>query len=136
MNTDTPDMGNRSPPPPRGNLLPSPRCAMSERACGARRQCTASTASGQRTPTARPKDGQPGEGECLSPDIPHGGPSPPPPPLGALMPFPRRATPARKNVRYGVGDGPPHLHPPRPKNKGSGPGLHARRTGGRVTVSA
>ena len=37
----------------------------------------------------------------------------------ALMPPPQRATPARKSVRCGVGNGPPHPHPPRPWKKGS-----------------
>ena len=42
----------------------------------------APTACRQRTPAAFPKDGQPGEGEHLTPDVPHEGTRHPPPPRG------------------------------------------------------
>ena len=49
------------------------------------------------------------------------------PPLGALVPPPKRAKPARKSARCGFGDGSPRPHPPHPQPVGSGPRPHARK---------
>ena len=54
------------------------------------------------------------------------------PPPGSHMAPPQRAKSASKGARCGVGDGSPHLHPPRPQPVGSGPRPQAPRTGGRA----
>ena len=77
----------------------------------------APTACGWRTPTARPKGQQSGEGERLTTDAPHNG-GRHPPPGDALQPPPQRATPARKGARCGAGAGSPRPHRPHPGHTG------------------
>ena len=69
--------------------------------------------NGQRTPAARPDDRRSKEVECPNQDTPHSGTMRLPP--GALLPPRHCATPAPKILRCGLGEGPPHLVPPRPK---------------------
>ena len=52
------------------------------------------------------------------------------PTMGGLLPPAQRAGPARRSVRYGVGDEPRRRHPPRAKNNDRKPKLHAHRTVG------
>ena len=49
------------------------------------------------------------------------------PPLGALVPAPQHAKPARKSARCGVGDGSPRPHLLHPEPVGSGPRRHVRK---------
>ena len=63
-----------------------------------------------------PEDGQPGEGQRLTPGAPHNGGRRPP--GDALLPPPQRATPARKGARCGAGAGSPRPHRPRPGHAG------------------
>ena len=58
------------------------------------------------------------------------------PPLGALLPPPKRARPARKSARCWVGDGSPRPHPPHSQPVGSRPRPHAPRTDGWAGESA
>ena len=53
----------------------------------------APTRQGQRTPAPCCKDGQPVEGECLAPDVPHSGDRSAPP--GNLPPAPEHESPGR-----------------------------------------
>ena len=109
---DAPHEGTRHPPKGRPPATPTSRSAsLQERAQGA--PCRAPIPAppapgeqGQRTATACPKDGQPGEGERLTLDAPHAGEGSPPgqPP----------ATPAARNVRQGM------------QAKGLVPGPHVR----------
>ena len=48
----------------------------------------------------------------------------------------KRAKPAHKSARCGVGDGCPYPHSPHPQQVGSRPRPHAPRTGGRACASA
>ena len=75
------------------------------------------TANWQRTPAACPKDWQQREGERLIPDAPDDGARRPP--GDALLPPPKRATPARKTSRGGAVARPPHPHNPRPAYMGN-----------------
>ena len=59
-----------------------------------------------------PEDGQPGEGQRLTPGAPHNGGRHPP--GDALPPPPERATPARKGARCGAGAGSTRPHRPHP----------------------
>ena len=61
---------------------------------------------------------------------------PPPPPLGDHVPSPQNAKPARKTMRFGVGDASPRPNPPCPRKTGIGPRPHAPRTGRRERASA
>ena len=76
------------------------------------------TARGERAPAARPKGGQPGEGERLTPDAPHNGGRHPP--WGRPTATPRRATPACRGARCGAGAGSPRPHRPHPGHTGRG----------------
>ena len=81
----------------------------------------APTASERRAVAARPRDGQPEEGERLAPGAPsqrRGAPCPPP--RDALLPLPQHTTRARKSARSGAGVGSPRQHHPRPGNTGNG----------------
>ena len=49
--------------------------------------------------------------------------------MGALVPLPKPAMPARKSVPCGVGEESPHPHPTHRGRTGSGPRSHAPRTG-------
>ena len=95
----------------------------------------ATTARGQRTTTACPKDGQPGDGERLTPDAPHEG-TKHPPPGDTLLPCRQRVTPAHKSVRWCVSARSPHPRPPRPGNTSNRPQLPAPRRGSRERKSA
>ena len=86
------------------------------------------TARRWRTPTARPVDGQSGEGECLTSDAPHNGGRHPP--GNALPPPPQRATPALKGASCGADAGSPRPHRPHPEHTGRG--TPAARPGGRA----
>ena len=81
----------------------------------------------QRALAAYPKDGQSGEGECPTPDTPHGGTRYPPP--SPPVPPPRRTTPAHKSVHCEVGDRPLGPPPPRPRETVSGPQLPGPKMG-------
>ena len=59
-----------------------------------------------------PEDGQPREGQRLTPGAPHHGGWHPP--RDALPPHPQRATPARKDARCGAGAETPRPHRPHP----------------------
>ena len=59
-----------------------------------------------------PEDGQPGEGQRLTPGAPHNGGRHPP--GEALPPPPQRATPSRKGARCGAGAGSTRPHRPHP----------------------
>ena len=89
----------------------------------------APTARGWRTPTARPVDGQSGEEQGLTSDVPHtmveGTP-----PGDAFPPTPQRAMLARKGARCGAGAGSPRPHRPHPGQ--TGPGTLAARSRGRA----
>ena len=74
-----------------------------------------------------PKDGRSGVGERPTPDAPHPGKRRPP--RDALVLPPKRAKPARKSARCGVGDRCAHPHPPHPHPMGSGPWKHAPKDG-------
>ena len=74
-----------------------------------------------------PEDGQPGEGQRLTPGAPHNG-GRHPPPGDALPPPPQRATPARKGARCGAGAGSTRPHRPHPGHTGRGT-LAARSRG-------
>ena len=56
-----------------------------------------------------PEDGQPGEGQRLTPDAPHNGGRTPPPPRDGPQPPPRHAAPTG-HAGHGDSDGPPHPH--------------------------
>ena len=58
------------------------------------------------------------------------------PPLGARVPLRCPAKAAHKSARCGFGDGSPRQRTPHPRPVGSGPRLHAPRTGGRAWESA
>ena len=73
-----------------------------------------------------PEDGQPGEGQRLTPGAPHNGGRHPP--GDALPPPPQRATPARKGARCGAGAGSTRPHRPHPGHTGRGT-LAARSRG-------
>ena len=73
-----------------------------------------------------PEDGQPGEGQRLTPGAPHNGGRHPP--GDALPPPPQRATPARKGARCGAGAGSTSPHRPHPGHTGRGT-LAARSRG-------
>ena len=84
LTPDAPHSGGRPPPPgtaphhSRGTQLPQgmqPKGTV----LGPHTRTPAPTARGWRTPTARPLDGQSGEGECLTSDAPHNGERHPPP---------------------------------------------------------
>ena len=64
-------------------------------------------------PLPAPEDGQPGEGQRLTPEAPHNG-GRHPPPGDTLPPPPQRATPGRKGARCGAGAGSPRPHRPHP----------------------
>ena len=80
---------------------------------GPHARTSAPTASGQRTRTAHPEDGQLWGDESLTSDAPHNRLRQPPP-GDALPPLPQRATPARKSARCGAGAGSPLPTPPVP----------------------
>ena len=86
----------------------------------------APTAHGWRTPTARPRGGQSGEGQRLTSDAPNNGGRHPP--GDAPPPSLQRATPARKGARCGAGAGSPRPHRPHPGHTGRGT-LAARSRG-------
>ena len=65
-----------------------------------------------------PEDGQPGEGQRLTPGAPHNGGRHPA--RDALPPAPQRATPARKGARCGAGAGSTRPHRPHPGHTGRG----------------
>ena len=103
---------NSGRPPPPGTAPHHPRSTQPPQGMqarglvlGPRTHTPAPTARWWRTPTARPKGGQSGEGQRLTPDAPHtmveGAP-----PGDTLPPPPQRATPARKGARCGAGVGP------------------------------
>ena len=73
-----------------------------------------------------PEDGQPWEGQRLTPGAPHNGGRHPP--GDALPPPPQRATPARKGARFGAGAGSTRPHRPHPGHTGRGT-LAARSRG-------
>ena len=141
-NPGHPSRRHEAPPPPRGALLPPPKRAMPARKsvrCGV----------GDRPPYPHPtrprkKGSRPrlhaqkmgcGGRESAPPRTPLTEARDTPPP-GRLPATPQRATPSRRSVRRGVGDGSAHPHPPRRRKKSSGPQLHAQRTGGRGRESA
>ena len=122
LNTRTPTKARESPPS--GKLLPAPRAAMSETACGptgrSRAPMPASHTHSQwaAKPTAWPRDGQPGEAECLNSDTLNQG--------KRRLPRHPPATPtarvsAHRSMCCRVGDRPPHPQTPRPRDKGSRP---------------
>ena len=74
-----------------------------------------------------PKDGRSGAGERPNPDGPRPGKRRHP--LGALVPPQKRAKPARKSARSGVGDGFPRPHSPHRQPVGSGLWPHAPKDG-------
>ena len=124
LTPNPPHNGEKSPP--RGNLLPAPPARNTPEGTyakgtvpGLQARTPAPRACGRRTPTARPKDGQPGEDERLTSDTPHNG-ARHPPPRDALPPPPQQATSARKRARCGAGAGSPRPHHPRPNNSGNG----------------
>ena len=82
-------------------------------------QTPAPTASERRTLATRPIDGQPGEGECLTPGATHNSAGHPPP-RDALPPPSQRKTPARKSARCGAGTWSPRTHYPRRGDTGNG----------------
>ena len=94
--------------------------------------CTpAPTARGQRTPTACPKDGQPGEGERLTPDAPHEGTRRPPPATPSCHPLSAQRQLARACAMGSVPG--PHTGTPRTQETwATGPGyLPQGRAAGR-----
>ena len=106
LTPDSPYNDERSPP--RGSLQPTLRRATSRRARATKGQFRNPTPAppaprenGQRGPATRPKDGQPGEGDRLTPDAPPNG-ARHPPPADVLLPHPQRATPAHKSARCGA----------------------------------
>ena len=94
------------------------------RTAGPPRPHTARTASGKRALAARLERRELGPGTVRV----FGRPTPRQegPPADALAPPPRRAKPARKSARCGVGDGSPRPQPPHPQPVGSGPLPHAQ----------
>ena len=76
LTPDAPHKGGRSPPEatsrqPRGAQDPPQGTHAKGTVPGPHTRTPASTASGQRTPPTRPKDGQRQEGARLTPDAPH-----------------------------------------------------------------
>ena len=103
LTPDTPHNGGGPPPP--GTAPHHPRVTQSPQAMqakgtvlGPRTHTPAPTARGWRTPTARPMDGQSGEGQRLTSDAPHHGGRRPP--VGTLFrhPHSEQRRPARAHA--------------------------------------
>ena len=121
LTTDAPHNGGRHPP---GNALPpSPQRARTA-SKGAR--CRVGAGSHARTDRTRdtrvaeprlpaPEDGQPGEGQRLTPDAAHNGGRPPPP--GTAPHHPRGTQPPQGMQAKGTVMG-PHTHTPAPAARG------------------
>ena len=128
---DAPHPGKRRPPP--GTLMPPPQHARA-RAVGL------VTGPHPRTPRThsqwvvgpgRTPERTSGRGwESARPRTPHTQARGAPPP-GALVPPPKRAKPARKSARCGVGDGRPRPHPRTHSQWVVGPGCTPEQTRGR-----
>ena len=129
-----PQNGGRPPPPgtaphhPRGTQPPQGMQTKGT-VLGPHTHTAAPTAREWRTPTARPVDGQSGEGQRLTSDAPHTVVERTPP-GDALPPSPQRATPVRKGARCGAGAGSPRPHRPHPGQTGRG--TPAARSRGRA----
>ena len=140
LTPDAPHNGGRPPPPGRPPTNPaagSPPQGMQAKGTvlGPHTRTPAPAARAYRTPTARPQDGRPGQGERLNSDAPHN---------GARQP-PRGRPPATPTVRNdGSQEGTlrgscwvPTLTPTAPGNYGSrNPGCSLQGTGGRGRDSA
>ena len=132
LTPDAPHNASRPPPPgtapqhPCGTQPPQGMQAKGT-VLGPHTNTPAPTASGWRTPTARPVGGQSGEGQCPSLRRPSQWWKAAPP-GDALPPTPQRATPARDGARCGAGAGSPRPHRPHPGHTGRGT-LAARSRG-------
>ena len=139
----TPTIPANGAPPPPGALVP-PHSAQSQLARAlAVRLMTGPHAHSPRTHSkcvagfGRTPQGQAvGRGRVPNPGRPTPRQTATPLPPGALVPPRKRAKPAHRSARRGVGDWSPRPHPPHPQPVGSGPRPHAPRTGGRVWKSA
>ena len=124
LTLDAPHHGTRSAPrqPPATPAARNVRQGMQAKGPvpGPHARTPAPTACGQRTPTACPKDGQPGEGERLTPDAPHKGTRHPPPETPSCHPRNAQRQLARVCVVGLVRSSHTRTPPPRPKNRGSG----------------
>ena len=121
LTTDAPHNGGRHPP---GNALPPPPQRATPACKGA--HCEAGARSHARTDRTRdtwvaehrlpaPEDGQPGEGQRLTPDAPHNGGGPPP--LGTAPHHPRGTQLPQGMQAKGTVLG-PHTHTPAPTARG------------------
>ena len=85
--------------------------------------CTpALTVCGRRTPTTCPRDGKPGESECLSSDAPHKGTRCPPQGCAPTSPTARNGS-SQERTRCGVGARCPYQNSGRPRHTGNRPRL-------------
>ena len=120
-----------APRQPRGTQ--PPQCMQAKgTVMGPHTHTPAPTAHGWRTPTARPVNGQSGEGKRLTSDAPQNGGRHPP--GDAPPPPPQRATLARKGAPCGAGAGSPRPHRPHPGHTGRG--TLAARSRGRAALGA
>ena len=131
--TRTPQSQARGAPPrapscrPHGAQSQLPRARAVGFVTGPHTRTPAPTASGWWAPAARPRGRAVGGGRAPDPGRPTPRQEAPPP--GALVPPPKRAKPARKSARCGVGDGSTRPHPPHPQPRPHAP--RARPKGGR-----
>ena len=108
--------GDGSPPPPR-HAEPQGMQAKGT-VLGPHTRTPAPTACVQRTPTARPEGGQPGEEERLNSDAPHN--SERHPPRGRPSATPAARNDASQGARCEAGAGSPRPHQPHPGHTGRG----------------
>ena len=120
--------GDGLPSPPR-HAAPTGQASQGDSA-GPHSRTPTPTARGWWSPTARPEDGQLGEGERLNSDGPHDGERHPPP-GDVLPPLPQRAMGVRKGASCGAGAESTHPHRPHPGHTGRGG--PAARPRGRAT---
>ena len=140
LTPDAPRNGGRPPPPgtaphhPRGTQPPKGMQAKGT-VLGPHTHTPAPTARGWRTPTARPVDGQSGEGQRLTADAPHNGGRHPPRGTPFRHPHSEQPRPARAHAVGPVLS--PTPAPTAPGTHGSrNPGRPLDRTGGRGRDSA
>ena len=124
LTPDAPHNGGRQPPPGRPPTIPaarSPPEGMQAKGTvpGPHARTPVPTARGQRTPTARPEDGEPGEDKRLTSVAPRNGARHPPPGTPSCHPHNAQCRLARAHAVRPV-LGPPCPHHPCPGHTGNG----------------
>ena len=141
LTSDAPHSGGRHPPQGRPSATPTASNAAPQRAHAvgpvlgphARTDRTRDTRVAEPWPPAA-EDGRPGEGQRLTPDAPHNGGRPPPPP-GTAPHHPRGTQPPQGMRAKRTGWAPTPTHP-RPQHVGGGPRQPAQWVGSRGRDSA